>query len=139
MLQAFSRWKSLFLVLTALLVVGLLISRHLVGPRGSGAPSATITPQEAAEYVGSRVEVCGEVTEVVRARSVGGEPTFINFGGNHPNQRFTALIWGDDRLNWAAAPEEQYADRSICVTGTVEMHEGTPQIIVSSPQQVRLR
>lgn len=140
MLQALSQWKSLFWVLTVLLIAGVFMSRHLVGPRaGGGTPSVTVSSQEATEHIGARVEVCGEVVEVVWARGIGGRPTFINFGDDHPNQHFTALIWGEDRAAWTVAPEEQYADREICVTGTIEMHEGTPQIIVSSPQQIQLR
>lgn len=138
MLQALSRWKSLFLALSAILVVGLLLSRHLVGPETSEGPAIEVTAGEAAEHIGSRARVCGEVAGVTHATDIGGNPTFINLERAHPDQPFTALIWGDDRSRWAVAPEQQYAGREICVTGTIERHEGTPQIIVSSPQQIQV-
>lgn len=140
MLQALSRWKSLFLALSAFLVVGLLLSRHLVGPDASGeGPAVEITAREAAEHVGERAKVCGEVAGVTHATGIGGEPTFINLEREHPDQPLTALIWGNDRARWRTAPERRYPGREICVTGEIEMHEGTPQIIVSSPQQIHVR
>lgn len=140
MLQALARWKTLFLALSALLVVGLLLSRHLVGPEASGeGPAVEITARDADEHIGNRARVCGKVVGVSHATGIGGEPTFINLDREHPDQPFTALIWGNDRARWSSPPEQQYAGREICVTGTIEDHEGTPQIIVSSPKQVQLR
>lgn len=138
MLQALSRWRTSILVLSALLIAGLFASRHLVGPlSGGGASVGPVTVQEADEHVGERAEVCGRVTEVTWAQDIGGQPTFINFGTEHPEQTFTAVLWGDDRPSWRVAPEDQYLDRTICVTGTIQMHEDTPQIVVSSPGQIR--
>jgi len=140
MLQALSRWKGLVLGLSAILVAGLFLSRHLVGPKaGGGATVGPIAPEEAAEHIGERAEVCGVVAEVVWARDIGGEPTFINLGGEHPEQAFTAVIWGDDRTRWTEPPERHYGGRRICVTGTVDRHEGTPQIVVSAPRQIQGR
>lgn len=140
MLQTLARWKSLFLAVSALLVVGLLLSRHLVGPEASGeGPAVEVTAREAAEHVGEHARVCGRAVGVSYATGIGGEPTFINLGREHPDQPFTALIWGDDRARWAEAPEKLYAGQRICVTGEIEMHEGTPQIIVSSPRQIQVR
>ena len=140
MLQALSRWKRTILIVSALLAVGLFASRHLVGPFSGGSASVgSVAAEAAGEYVGQRAEVCGAVAEVVRVADVGGTPTFVNLGGEHPDQAFTAVIWAEARRRWETAPEDLYRGRSICVTGTVERHEGTPQIVVSVPNQIRLR
>jgi hypothetical protein len=140
MLQALSRWKRTILIVSALLAVGLFASRHLVGPFSGGRASVGPVAAEAAdEYVGQRAQVCGVVAEVVQLRDIGGKPTFVNLGGEHPNQAFTALIWADDRIRWDTAPKTLYGGQSICVTGPVDRHEGTPQIVVSSPSQIRMR
>jgi hypothetical protein len=139
-LQSLSRWKRTILIVSALLAVGLFASRHIVGPFSGGKGSVgPVAPDAAGEYVGQRAEVCGAVAEVVRVPDVGGKPTFVNLGGEHPDQAFTAVIWAEARRRWDTAPEELYRGRSICVTGIVERHEGTPQIVVSSPRQIRLR
>lgn len=140
MLRILARWKTTILAVSAVLFVGLLASRHLVGPLSNGGPVVGPLPAaEAERHVGERAEVCGPVMEGVQISAIDGSPTFLNLGAAHPNQDFTALIWASDRPKWTSAPETLYEGRSICVTGTVELHDGTPQIIVSSPQQIRRR
>lgn len=140
MLRKLNEWKSAFLILAAILVVGLVLSRVVVGPGSHGnGPAVIISPQEAAEHVGDRAEVCGQVAGVSHQTRLGGEPTFINLERDHPNQPFTAVIWGEDRPAWDEPPERLYANQEICVTGTIDMHEGTPQITVSSPRQIEVR
>jgi len=138
MLQALSRWKRTILIVSGVLAVGLFASRHLVGPSAGGrAPAGPVPSQKAGEYVGERADVCGRVAEVVQIQDIGGKPTFVNLGDAHPEQPFTAVIWAEDRLRWETAPEALYGGRSICVTGRVRRHDGTPQIVVSSPDQIR--
>jgi len=140
MLQALSRWKRTIFLVSAALAIGLFASRHVVGPSsGGGAPVGPVAPDAAGEYVGQRAEVCGRVAEVSQIQDIDGRPTFINLGGAHPGQPFTAVIWAEDRVRWDTAPAVLYGRRSICVTGTVQHHEGTPQIVVSSPAQIRRR
>ena len=140
MLRTLNEWKSVFLILGALLVVGLIFSRVIVGPGSHGnGPAVVVDPYEAGEYVGDRAEVCGTVASVSHARQIGGEPTFINLERDHPNQPFTAVIWNEDRPAWDEPPEQRYANQEICVTGTIDMHDGTPQIVVSDPRQIAVR
>jgi len=140
MLRLLSEWKTTVLVVSAVLFIGLLASRHLVGPHSGGSPTiGPISASSAQQHIGERAEVCGRVVEVERVSGIGGEPTFLNLGGAHPNQDFTAVIWASDRLKWSSPPEVQYEGQSICVRGSVERHEGTPQIVVSSPQQIHVQ
>lgn len=140
MLQALSRWKTSILLMIAVLAVGLFASRHLVGPfSGVGGVTGPVSPTEAANHTGERTEVCGRVAQVVRVREIEGTPTFINLGGKHPEQGFTAIIWEDARSRWRTPPEDRYTDRTVCITGAIQIHDGTPQINVSSPEQIRRR
>lgn len=129
------------MVVSAVLMLGLFLSRHLVGPlagvRGTGRTVGPVPADSAVAHVGKRTEVCGTVAEVTQVRAIDGSPTFINLGGKHPDQAFTGLIWEGNRSQWRPPPEEQYSGHAICVTGTVQRHKGTPQIIVSSPTQIR--
>lgn len=140
MLRTLARWRTTILAVSAVLFVGLLTSRHLVGPLSNGGPVAGPLPAaEAKGHVGERAEVCGTVVEGVQISDIDGARTFLNVGNAHPDQEFTVLIWASDRHKWASPPETLYEGQSICVTGTVELHDGTPQIIVSSPPQIRER
>ena len=137
MLQRLSEWKSVFVGLTAVLLVALILSRVLKPDRQTdGSPSVTIEATEAADHVGENAEVCGSVTNTSYQERIGGSPTFINVGGSYPDQPFTAVIWGDDRHLWPDAPDRMYRNTDICVRGIIRMHEGTPQIEVGRPQQI---
>ena len=99
-------------------------------------PEIRINASLASEYVGRAAEVCGPVASVSYNPQIDGKPTFINFGHPHPDQYFTAVIWGRNRSKWDVPPEQQYQNQRICVSGVIEMHEDTPQIIVEDPGQV---
>lgn len=138
MLNALARWKSVFFGIAALLVVGLVLSR-VFDPADAEGPAQTVAAQEAADVVGERARVCGAVAEVTFIQTIDGQPTFINLERAHPNQPFTAVIWADDRGRWSTPPEALYDGTDVCVTGTVRLHEGTPQIIVARPEQIQRR
>jgi hypothetical protein len=92
-----------------------------------------IKDSEAIQYVGK---------EVVRGRvvSVTTSPlgtTFINFGGEYPNQTFAgyiaagSAIAGDQRLTMIKG-------KIVSVTGTIELREGKPEINVVSANQIKV-
>ncbi|MES3630892.1 MAG: hypothetical protein PPP56_12085 [Longimonas sp.] len=140
MLQRLSEWKSLFIVLTALLLVGLLLSRVFQPESGNNVePEVTIRATEARSHLDRPAEVCGPVTNTSYLPRIGGEPTFLNMGGSYPDQPFTAVIWGEHRGHWSVAPERLYRDAEICVRGRIRLHEGTPQVEVRHPRQVTRR
>ncbi len=130
------RLKYIFPVLILIMVAGLILSRVYQPDSSSPKPEVRINAEEAADYIGTAAEVCGEVASAEYLPRIGGEPTFINLGRAHPNQFFTVVIWGDNRGKWANSPEQKYVNSEICVSGMVEIHEGTPQIIVDKPDQI---
>lgn len=133
------RLKYIFPVLIGIIVLGLVLSRIYQPDSPPPEPEVRISADEASDYIGTAAEVCGEVASADYLTKIGGEPTFINFGRSHPNQFFTAVIWGSDRGKWTRPPEKRYMNREICVSGMIELHEGTPQIVVENPGQIELR
>lgn len=132
-------YKGLLIGVGVLLLVGLMVTRVFKQGGTLPAPSVTVGAEHAADHIGRRAEVCGTVAEVTYARGLSGTPTFINLERPHPEQPFTAIIWGADRRQWRTAPEARYSDQAVCVHGTLRSHEGTPQIIVSRPDQISAR
>lgn len=136
MIQLRKYIKKLLPLLIIVLFTGLILSRVFKPDRQQNI-EVTTSASEAGEHQGKYAEVCGEVISVQTIKQIGGEPTFINFEENYPNQHFTGVIWGEDRLAWDSYPEDLYTNRQICVEGFIQMHEGTPQIRINSPGQVR--
>lgn len=135
------KWiKYLFPVVAVILLLGLVLSRVFQSePVTDLEPEHRINAFDAAEYIGTVAEVCGRVASAEYVTQVGGDPTFINLERPHPDQPFTAVIWGDDRHKWQTLPEQHYRNKEICVTGRIDEHEGTPQIRVTSPEQISVQ
>ena len=94
---------------------------------------------KAIQNVGERATVKGPVVGTRYASGSRGEPTFLNLGKDFPDRdRFTVVIWGNTRDNFPFAPEVQYDNRTICVTGLIETFEGVAQIIADTPSDIEI-
>src|SRR3712207_4248623 len=61
-----------------------------------------ISWDDALQHVGERQTIEGPVVGTVYVASSNGQPTFLNVGRDYPDSgRFTVVIWGDDRDNFA--------------------------------------
>jgi hypothetical protein len=89
-----------------------------------------ITPKEASNHVGEHVTVCGKVASQHYAANTKGQPTFINLDEPYPGQIFTVVIWGSDRPAFGKIPA------NMCVSGTISLYKGIPEIIARSPSQI---
>lgn len=104
---------------------------------GTVLAADTLDPADAAAHVGEEATVCGEVTGAKFSSHRKRKPTFIDFGPPHPNQLFTALIWGEHRDKFDYVPESLLG-KTICVSGTITEHKGKAEIKVSDPSQIRV-
>lgn len=131
--------KYFFPVLIIIVIAGFLLSRVDQPDSGFPTPEVRIKAEKANAYIGKVAEVCGKVESADYLPQINGEPTFLNLGRPYPNQHFTAVIWGSDRIRWNTSPDQQYENRNICVSGRIELYEGTPQIIVETPRQIEIQ
>jgi hypothetical protein len=91
-----------------------------------------IKDSEAVRYAGKHLEVRGFVVSVMTS-PLG--TAFINFGRDYPNQTFAGFIAAGSKM----ADDEQVATlpgKIIGITGTIELHEGKPEIEVMSTDQI---
>lgn len=81
---------------------------------------------EAGAHVGQLAKVCGAVISKHTAEDSNGKPTFVNLDRSYPDQTFTIVVWGVDAPTVGELP----ASGNLCVTGTVAMYRGNPQIVL---------
>ncbi len=106
----------------------------------SNSSYETISWNKADDYVGEFRTVCGPVVDSHFASTTGGEPTFLNLGKPYPDpDRFTVLIWGEDRSKFTNEPEDYYFQKEICVSGMIEEYQGSMEIVVDKPSQIKIR
>lgn len=102
------------------------------------AQTEHLTAAEAKNHVGETATVCGRVASIHFAEKAKGLPTFMNLDMPYPQQIFTVVIWGADRTKFGK-PEVMYRDRNVCVTGKITSHRDIPEIVISSPGQIRIQ
>jgi DNA/RNA endonuclease YhcR with UshA esterase domain len=95
---------------------------------------------EARDYIGVEVIVCGPVVDSKWASGSNGKPTFLNLGKPYPEpDRFTIVIWEDYRDNFPAPPEELYDGKTVCVTGIIDEYKNSTQIELRSPSNIEIK
>ena len=93
--------------------------------------------REAAASVGSFATVRGPIVDTHFAALGEGQPTFLDVGRPYPDpDRFSVVIWGRDRPNFATPPEQTYHGRTVCVSGLIDTASGSPGIEVTSPTAI---
>jgi RecJ-like exonuclease len=113
----------LFIAMLALLLC--VIAARADKPR-------VIKEWEAIQYVGKEAEVRGRVISVTTS-PLG--TTFINFGGEYPNQTFAGYIAAGSRIG-ADQRLTMIQGKTISITGTIRLRDGKPEIEIVSADQI---
>jgi hypothetical protein len=98
-------------------------------------PGAVLSTR-AAQQAGRQATVAIAKVDGSYQAGVRGQPTFLN-DAPFPNHTFTVVIWGSNRRQFQPPPEGAWQGKALCVTGPVEIFQQRPQIVVSSPSQLR--
>ncbi len=98
------------------------------------ALAQTIAPADAKAHVGQTVTVEGPVGNVYTARS---GMTFIDIGGQYPDNAFAAVIFADDTAKFPGV--KALGGKTVDITGAVSLYRGKPEIILKSADQVKAK
>jgi DNA/RNA endonuclease YhcR with UshA esterase domain len=99
------------------------------------ALAETISPSDTPKYVGKSVTVEGTVSEVHHAAS--GKVTFIDMGGQYPNNTFAGVIFSDDESKF---PDVDSLDgKTVDITGKIKLYQGRTEIIMNDPAQIKTK
>ncbi len=92
-----------------------------------------ISWKDAPKHVGEDVAVVGRI---IRTKNI-GSVVFLNFHDDY-RTTLTAVIAEEHLADFPAPPEVTYMNRTILLRGKVSEHRGSPQIIVTSPDQIEI-
>jgi len=115
--------RLLFAILGLLLC---LVASHADKP-------IVIKDSEAIQYVGKEAEVRGRVVSVTTS-PLG--TTFINFGGEYPNQTFAGYIAAGSTMT-ADQRLTMIQGKTIGITGAIRLRDGKPEIEIVSQDQIK--
>jgi micrococcal nuclease len=95
-----------------------------------------IAAKNAAKHIGQTVTIFDKVCS---SKLIGNSNmVLLDIGWAHPNQYLTVVIEGKDRAKFNNKPEEYYKGRDVTVTGKIIDYKGKPEIIVSSPDELKV-
>jgi micrococcal nuclease len=102
----------------------------------SVSAQTSIPAKDAAKHLNETVTIAAKVysTKLIENTNM----VLLDLGGEHPNQYLTVVIKGEDRAKFNGKPEEYYKGRDVTVTGKLIDYRGKPEIIVSSPADLKL-
>ena len=61
--------------------------------------------------------------------------TWLNMGGNYPNQKYTVAVKGNKiSLDWT-----NIKGKRLCVTGVFLLYKETPEIEIAEPEQINVQ
>lgn len=88
---------------------------------------------------GESRRVRGPVVDATYAVDVESRPTYLNIGADYPDlNRFTVVIFDDDRSNFRTPPEDAYEGREVVVSGPLSEFDGLPQIVANDPGDITI-
>ena len=90
-----------------------------------------INYQKAENYLSEKVIVEGKIVNTAATDSV----NYLNFSHNY-NSTLSIVIFNQDLNKFAYQPAEYIKNKKIKVFGTVELYQGSPQIIVDDPHDI---
>jgi endonuclease G len=97
-----------------------------------------INTTQAIGFIGKDACVCGKVVSTKFSENGKTNPTYINLDKKFPDQVFTVMVFGQDRVNFSYKPEDFLQGKTICVKGKVGEFKGIPQIIVNKEKQIEI-
>ena len=89
--------------------------------------------QDAENYVGQEVTVQGVIVRTYDSDSV----TFLNFDEDYRNT-LTLVIFPSLYDAFPDAPADYFHGKMVEVQGTIQMYEGTPEIVIEDASQIRI-
>ena len=103
-----------------------------VGTFAAAQPATEYSASEAAKHVGESAIVTDKVSNVHQS---GKGNIFVNMGGSYPNQAFTGFIPAS--AGSAFSDVKQYDGQTLSISGKITLYKGKPEIVVTSPSQIR--
>ncbi|CAM4245078.1 hypothetical protein [Flavobacterium terrigena] len=100
------------------------------------AQEATPTIENINSFEGKTITICEKVTGVHETK---GENVILNFGKAYPNNAFSIIIFKRDREKFSYNPLEFLNEKTICITGTVIMYKGKPEIVIKYESEIVIK
>jgi len=94
----------------------------------------TVPANQAQAHIGQVVTVEGAVSGIHKSNA---GVTFLDIGGQFPNNAFAAVIFKDDAGKFPDVGA--FGGKTVDVTGSIRLYQGRPEIILNDPAQIKTK
>lgn len=98
-----------------------------------------INVKDVAKYVGDTVQFCSKVYSTRYYEGSVGKPTLLDVRANFSEPLVNTIVLGEDRKAFNDAPEILYVNREVCISGIVQLYNGSPQILIRKREQITVK
>lgn len=95
-----------------------------------------INMKDLAMHVGDSVSFSARVFSTRYFESSENGPTLLDINNSYGAPLVNIVIWQQDRKNFSEAPEILYQNREVRISGTVELYNNLPQLVIRSRKQI---
>ena len=146
------------LVPAAVLIAGLVIacgtssgaadsdSRTGSSDAATSCDTQYLSSDEVGTHMGEEVTVCGKIVDYYYATGDSRKPTLLLFDQTAPREgqrrilkpenQFSVVVWRESSKAFPSNFGGSYVGKMVCATGVVEVYEGSPVIIATTPDQL---
>ncbi|MGH6888450.1 MAG: hypothetical protein ACREHF_04530 [Rhizomicrobium sp.] len=121
--------------ITGLTICALLALASSACSQATSPSPGTIPPEQAGSHVGQTVTIEGIVSEVHTARS--GSATFIDMGGDYPDNAFTGVIFASNM--GMVGDVSDLTGKTVDINGAIRLYRDSPEIVIESRGQIKTR
>lgn len=107
-----------------------------IGYTAQAQTTDSIPATKSSEHVGETLKIYGTVSGGRYFEN--SNTTLINVDGAYPNSALTLFIKGDVRSQFSYKPEEFLKDKRILISGTIINYKDKPEVVITSPDQIRV-
>ncbi|MBK8628280.1 MAG: hypothetical protein IPN86_22815 [Saprospiraceae bacterium] len=118
------------------ILVMILLIYFVTLTEAQSAPKITI--YNASDFINTEGTVCDSVYSVSQPAGE-NKPIYLNFGGNYPDNIFSAIIFAKDQYKFNFDLKEVLKNKNVCVTGKITQYKGNHQIIVNDAVQLLIQ
>jgi len=118
---------------TQVLVLGTVFLFTALAAIQALAQEKIIPWERAGNYVGQTVTVEG----IIVSSHNSGRACFLNFNPDYQHY-LSLVIFASDFNRFPPQPEKHYLNKKVRVKGKILLYQGRPEIILSSPEQVKI-
>lgn len=99
-------------------------------------PLKRIQAKDVLEHIGDSVQFCSKVYNVGHTAAVQEKSTVVNLQTNFSEPVVNLVIAEEDRAKFGEAPDVDFINKEICVSGLLQLRNNVPTMVVSRKEQL---